>query len=79
MRDLSRDIRRNREAERLCRLQVDRQGMRCWLSDWQIGGICAVEDLVYERCTLAEQLNLIGAIRHEGTALHVNGTEGDRR
>src|SRR6478752_9161845 len=38
---------RNRQADLFCCLEIDDQVELCWLFDGQIGGLCALENLVH--------------------------------
>src|SRR5215813_11761230 len=65
------DCGRDGEAERLRGLQVDHELEPGRLLDREVGGLGALEDLVYEAGSLAVQLSEVRPKRYEAARVHV--------
>src|SRR5262245_57599315 len=62
-------IRRNRQADLLCRLEVDDELELRRLLHGQVGGLGAFQNLVDENGGSPEKFGLVGSVRHQATAL----------
>src|SRR6266446_5649947 len=61
---------RNRQAERLRRLQVDDEFELRGLLDGKVGGLGALEDLIDEVCGAPPQVSDIDPVRHEPASIY---------
>src|SRR2546425_8792175 len=62
--------RRDRQAERLRRLEVDDQLELRWLLDGQIAGLRTLENLVHVGRGAPEQVSTVRSIGHQAPGIH---------